>query len=57
MTKNNFKKTGLFKCQYSPREKAIKCNLTPKALKKWKKLSTSQRVKVIDRLQSKGVFG
>jgi hypothetical protein len=53
---SNFKKTGLWKCQYAPREKSIKCKLTKKALKKWNKLSIAKKIAVIDNLQAKGEF-
>jgi hypothetical protein len=47
---------GLWKVQYAPRERLIKNSLNKTALAKWNKLRTTQKIVIIDKLQSKGVF-
>ncbi len=47
---------GLWKVQYEPREKALLKILSPKVRSKYRKLSYSKKIRVIDNIQSTGGF-
>jgi len=42
--------------QYKSRDKLIKENLPPKALKKYQKFSKARKIALIDSLEAKGMF-
>lgn len=47
---------GLWKVQYAPRERALLKILSPKVRIKYRKMSYSKKIRVIDRIQSGGGF-
>ena len=51
-----FKKTTLWKYQYAPRDRILRYKLKGETLKKYRKLSLSQKIKIIDLFQSEGYF-